>query len=329
MPTLPPSLAELLDCFRACFTAPTFQTLCALTTGFLAQTGPRTITGMLADARLAGRWHHSRAHRFFSHARWSADQVGLALLEVITARLLGPGAPLRLVVDDTLFHRSGRKVFGVAWHHDPAAKGGRRIAWGNNWVVLGVLVHLPFLPQRAVCLPVLARLWRPKHPDRTKLRLACALVTLVVERYPDRSVHLVADAAYAGRALRELPASVTVTVRMRADAALHQLPPPRTGKPGRPRSKGDRLPELIVIAALTATRWQPALVRRYGRTDRVELAVLRCLWPGVFGTRPVQVVLVRPPGAPDGYDLALATTDLDASAAGARSSALSPSGSAA
>jgi hypothetical protein len=112
---------------------------------------------------------------------------------VITARLLGPGAPLRLVVDDTLFHRSGRRVIGVAWHHDPAAKGGRRIAWGNNWVVLGVLVHLPFLPQRAVCLPVLARLWRPKHPDRTKLLLACALVTLVAEHYPDRSVHLVAD----------------------------------------------------------------------------------------------------------------------------------------
>jgi hypothetical protein len=43
--------------------------------------------------------------------------------------------------------------------------------------------------------------------------------------------------------------------------------------------------------------------------------VLRCLWPGVFGPRPVKVVLVRPPGAPDGYDLALATTDLDASAA--------------
>jgi hypothetical protein len=75
-----------------------------------------------------------------------------------------------------LFHRSGRKVFGVAWHHDPAAKGGRRLAWGNYWVVLGVLVHLPFLPQRAVCLPVLARLWRPKHPDRTKLQLACARV---------------------------------------------------------------------------------------------------------------------------------------------------------
>ncbi len=260
MPTLPPSLAELLDCFRPCFTAPTFQTLCALTTGFLAQTRPRTITGMLAGARLAGRWHHSRAHRFFSHARWSADQVGLALLEVITARLLGPDAPLRLVVDDTLFHRSGRKVFGVAWHHDPAAKGGRRIAWGNN-VGRARRAGPPAVPAAAGGVPAGARpAVAAQAPDRTKLRLACALVTLVAERYPDRSVHLVADAAYAGRALRELPASVTV--RMRADAALHQLPPPRTGKPGRPRSKGDRLPELIVIAALTATRWQPALVRR-------------------------------------------------------------------
>ena len=86
---------------------------------------------------------------------------------------------------------------------------------------------------------------------------------------------------------------MTVTVRMRADAALFQLPPPPTGRPGRPRSRGDRLPELIVIAALTATGWQHALVCRYGRTDPVELAVLRCLWPGVFGTRPVKVVLVR------------------------------------
>jgi hypothetical protein len=60
---------------------------------------------------------------------------------------------------------------------------------------------------------------------------------LVAERYPDRSVHLVADAAYAGRALRELPASVTVTVRMRVDAALHQLPPPRTGNPAGPAAK--------------------------------------------------------------------------------------------
>jgi hypothetical protein len=35
----------------------------------------------------------------------------------------------------------------------------------------------------------------------------------------------------------------------------------------------------------------------------------------VFGTRPVNVVLVRDPAAPDGFDLALVTTDLAATTA--------------
>src|SRR6266542_4622808 len=38
-------------------------------------------------------------------------------------------------------------------------------------------------------------------------------------------------------------------------------------------------------------------------------------WYGTFGPRPVQVVLVRAPGAPDGYDLALVSTDLGATPA--------------
>jgi hypothetical protein len=181
--------------------------------------------------------------------------------------------------------------------------------------VLGVLVRLPFLPQRAVCLPVLARLWRPHQPGRSKLDLACALVGLVAERDPDRRIHLVGDAAYAGRTLRKLPASVTATTRLRADAALYQLPPPRTGRAGRPRTKGDRLPELTVLAALVKVRWQQATVRCYDREQIVDLACWRCLWYGAFGRQPAQVVLVRPPGRVDGCDVALVSTDLAATPA--------------
>jgi hypothetical protein len=45
------------------------------------------------------------------------------------------------------------------------------------------------------------------------------------------------------------------------------------------------------------------------------VAHFTCLWPSVFGARPVHVVLVRDPDAPDGFDLALVSTDLDATAA--------------
>jgi hypothetical protein len=317
MPTwsLPRSLADLLIVFGPCFTAPTFRTFCGLVTGFLAQPGRHTVTGMLVGARLAGRWHHTRAHRFFAAARWSPDALGLLLVDLIATWLLDRQAPLHLVIDDTLFRRSGRKVWGTAWHHDPLARGRKQVAWANSWVVVGVLVRLPFLPQRAVSLPVLARLWRPHQPGRSKLDLACALVGLVAERDPDRRIHLVGDAAYAGRALRELPASVTVTTRLRADAALYELPPPRTGRPGRPRTKGDRLPELTVLAALVKVRWQQATVRCYDREQVVDLACWRCLWYGTFGRQPVQVVLVRPPGRVDGYDVALVSTDLAATPA--------------
>jgi DDE superfamily endonuclease len=334
MPTwgLPRSLGDLLACFQGCFTAPTFRTFTALVAGFLAQPGRRTVTGMLAGflaqpgrrtvtgmlagARLAGRWHHARAHRFFAAARWSADALGLAVCDLIVGRLLAADAPLLLVADDSLFKRRGRKVFGTSWHYDAAASGRRHTAWGNCWVVVGVLVRLPFVPHRQVCLPVLARLWQPRQPGRSKLDLACELVRLVCGRYPDRQVHLVGDAAYAGRALRALPEGVTVTTRLRADAALYQLPPPRRpGQRGRPRVRGDRLAELVVLAAQTSRAWRQVTVACYGKPRTVQLHSLVCLWYAVFGAQPVRVILVREPGQPDGYELALVATDLTATPA--------------
>ena len=85
-PSLPRWLADLLIVFGPCFTAPTFATFRAMVTGFLAQPGLRTVTGMLTGARLAGRRHHDLAYRFFATARWSADQLGLVLLDLICAR---------------------------------------------------------------------------------------------------------------------------------------------------------------------------------------------------------------------------------------------------
>jgi len=95
----------------------------------LAQPGARTVCGMLAGARLAGRWHHSRAHRFFAVARWSPDQLGLGLLAVICVRLVVPDSPLLVVVDDTLYRRAGRKVWGppgITTRSPPAARAATR-----------------------------------------------------------------------------------------------------------------------------------------------------------------------------------------------------------
>lgn len=107
--SVPASLWTLLSAFRSCFRAPTFTTFVALVVGFIAQTGQRTVCGMLVGAGLERVWAHDRAHRFFATARWCADEVGLALAALIVQVLLPPDAPLVVAVDDTLFRRSGKR----------------------------------------------------------------------------------------------------------------------------------------------------------------------------------------------------------------------------
>ncbi|WP_248965938.1 transposase [Sphaerisporangium perillae] len=46
----------------------------------------RTVCGMLLGAGLERVWHHCRAHRFFSTARWRTDTVGLVLCDLVVAR---------------------------------------------------------------------------------------------------------------------------------------------------------------------------------------------------------------------------------------------------
>jgi hypothetical protein len=313
MPTIPGSFAALLDRFRGCFTAPTFTTFTALCAGLLAQPGSGTVTGMLTGARLAGIWHHARAHRFFTHARWRPDHLGLLLCDLIVDQLLGADQPILLAVDDTLFHRASRRLPLAAFHHDPTAPAGRRIGWGHCWVVVGILVRLPFIGHRQVCLPVLVRLWHPRDPDHTKLVLAHQMLRLVAARHPHRHLHVVADAAYAGSSPLGLPARVTLTSRLRRDAALYGLPAARQpGQRGRPRRKGDRLPTLERLADLASTTWQPATVRRYNKTATVTLTAITCLWYHVHRACPVRIVLVREHGHTTGFDLAMVSTDLKA-----------------
>ena len=104
---------------------------------------------------------------------------------------------------------------------------------------------------------------------------------------------------------------MTWTTRLRKDAALHGLPPARTGRRGRPREKGDRLPSLAKLAAATA--FTQVTVTRYGKTETIAAAAVTCLWYSVFGTRrsPSSSSGTSPP---PGYDLALVTTDPDTAA---------------
>jgi hypothetical protein len=78
---------------------------------------------MLAGAGLACCWSHDRAHRFFSRARWSPDELGLAAAKLVAALLVPAGEPVVVAIDDTLFRRRGKKVWAASWFHDGSAPG--------------------------------------------------------------------------------------------------------------------------------------------------------------------------------------------------------------
>jgi hypothetical protein len=170
--TVPASLLAVLGSLRGCFTYPGFTTFAALVTGLIANTGRGTVTGMLLGANLTRHWSHDRAHAFFARASWDAQTLGAALSHLVVRHLVPDGAPLTVAVDDTLFKRRGKKVFGACWQHDGSATGRDGIGYGTCFVVLGLIVDLPFLT-RPLCLPIAARLHRPRQGP-TKVELAAS-----------------------------------------------------------------------------------------------------------------------------------------------------------
>lgn len=322
-PTIPSSVTELLSALRPCFTAPSFRTFCGLAAGLAGQPRRRTVVGMLLGAGLARSWPHDRAHYFFARARWEADELGLAVARLAVLLLVPAGAPLTVAVDDSLFRRAGRKVHGAAWQYDGSSPSRTKVSFGTCFVTCGLVVYLPFLA-RPVCLPVLARLVLPRAkagPGKaaasrrrdaapgSKTAAAAALVTKLAAAVPGRRLHVVADAAYHGPALKGLPPAVTWTTRLPANAVLYAPAPGRRPGPGRPALKGARLGTPAQLAAAVA--WGRGTVHAYGRSQDTRLAAVTCLWHGCLGTRTVRVILAR-----DGRHplLALVTTDLTATA---------------
>ena len=301
--TLPASWRSLLDVFRPAFRrGSTFALFALLATGLAARTTRRTVVGMLAGAGMAAAVSFHSACRFFSHHAWDVDPIGLVLARLIVDRLLPDGAPITVVVDDTLFRRWGPKVHAAFWTHDGSAQDPNALGRGNRWVIVGIVVTLPFCT-RPVCLPVLLRLWRGKG-TASPVQLAGEMISLLAQAFPNRLLHGVGDAAYHGKAL--LVEHTTITTRLPVNAALYAPAPPSTGRRGRPRLKGNRLghpgrPRRN--RRLAAGHADPRTAER----DTVEIALCDAIWYGAFGNTEGRTVLVRDLGSDK--VLAIFTTD--------------------
>ena len=107
------SFMPLLQVFTAAMTKPTGESLKQLVAGWIFAPR-RNIFGALRATEPTK--HHSAYHRIFANARWSIDQVGLAIFDLIVK--LTNQDTYYLVGDDTLIHKTGLKVYGAGMHRD-------------------------------------------------------------------------------------------------------------------------------------------------------------------------------------------------------------------
>jgi DDE superfamily endonuclease len=254
------------------------------------------------------RFH--RYHRVLSRASWSSLEASRVLLRLLVETFVPEGDPLVVGIDETLQRRYGKKISARGVYRHPVLSTHENIvkSSGLRWVCVMLLVEVPWA-SRVWALPFLSALapsegYAAKRGRRHKKITEWAWQLLLVVRrwYPQRAIVATADRAYdASLKLldrwRKLRNPITFITRLRLDAALYEpAPPRRPHQIGRPRIKGERLPNLSVVSEDPNTVWKPTKIANwYGSGERVvEVASETAVWysTGLFAV-PVRWVLVR------------------------------------
>ena len=299
---------HLLAAFRGVFTSFSFAIFLCLSCAWALCPGRHTITRLYVIAEPAREKAHDAYHRFFREGAWSMAALWKTLARILVA-MLYQKKPIPLDLDDTLFHRCGRKVKGAAWWRDAVRSTGQKVvhAFGLNLVVLTLRIDPPWGGE-PLGLPVNMRLHRKHGPNL--LELAEEMVEEFISWFSSRQFELCGDGFFAPMT-GLLPARVRFTSRMRKDAALYEAPPERRkGQRGRPRKKGKRLPTPEQMA------WDPAgwrLVETSERGKRKQrlVKVGDVLWYKVLPNRLVRLVISCDPLGKERDDFFF-TTDLEA-----------------
>jgi hypothetical protein len=324
--TLPPKMVQALAPFAPLFSKRVWQHAQLLLVGAILTPGRRTVSSALRAMGLDQHKRFHRYHRVLSRARWSSLEASRILLGLLLEAFVGEG-PIILGIDETLERRWGKKISARGVYRDPVRSTHENFvkSSGLRWVCVMLLVEIPWA-SRVWALPFLSALapserYAAKRGRRHKKITEWAWQLLLVVRrwHPQREIVAVADRAYASLKLlescRKLSDPITFVSRLRLDAALYEpAPPRRPGQIGRPRLKGERLPNLSEVAEAPKTVWKPTTIANwYGSGERmVEIASKTAVWysTGLFAV-PLRWVLVRDPEG-EFKTQALLCTDLGA-----------------
>jgi len=295
---LPQPVRTIFDPLEPTFSRSVHRRFILLALAAILTLGGRTITNLLRVLDALAPGHSCSYHRVFARDRWSLASLARRYVSAVFASFV-PRGPILLAGDDTVTEHPGPHVYGKGRHRDPVRSTHSYTAfrWGHKWVVLALLVPVPWATRRWA-LPILVALYRPKQENqnqgkrhKTPPQLLGQLVRTLMRWFPDRTFVVTADGNYATHELAELaartPRRLTWVSLFYPNANLVEPPPPYAGT-GRPRIKGEDLPDPAVVVASTQHR-QTLDVAWYGGGRRqVEIVTGTGLW--YKKTRPLVTV---------------------------------------
>ena len=255
-------ILPVLAHFAAAFTAPTFLRVQDLVAAAILAPGRRTVANLLRTLGPLASVCPSTYRRVLSSARWSIFRLSCVLTRSVIERFC-PDGPLVLVGDDTVDGHRGKRVHGKGRHRDPVRSSHTHTVWryGHKWVVLCILVRLPFA-SRPWALPVLIDLYTDPDTSRslrrrhlTPAQRMIRLLRIFRRRLPDRALLFVGDGGFSSHEMaRSCRAMSIALVGLSAgDTALYEPPGAYQGR-GRPRVKGAKLPGPAAAVAGSVAR---------------------------------------------------------------------------
>ena len=292
---LPEPVLAVFEPLAPALTRPTYHRFVLLALAAILTVGGRTISNLLRCLGALAPGHFSSYHRVLSHRRWSSRTLARRYIAAVLARF-APQGSVEVASDDSVTEHPGAKVYGKGCHRDPvrSTRSFTAFRWGHKWVVLALLVCLPYC-RRRWALPLMVALYRPKPDDdpaaddqgrpqrshKTPADLLGQMLRILMRWFPDRTFVCSADGNYATHELAELaaknPKRLKFVSKFYEDANLFELPPTYSGN-GRPRVKGKELPKPAQVVGDTPTGSVLDVAWYGGERRKVEVVTGRGYW---------------------------------------------------
>lgn len=244
------------------------------------------------------------------------------LFEVAQKSVLEELKPDQMIVahlDDTIFKKTGKKIYGTAWRRDPLGPPFHtNFIWGQRFLQISMALpdqenncQSKAIPIDLHHCPTLKKL--PKDADQAQqktfkeeqriaklskqgsLRIEALRNKLDLQGAKQRELVISVDGSYTNETiLKSLAHRVTLIGRIRKDAKLYTLPGEHPAK-GRKKVYGDRIPSPEQIRKSDDIPWQTVNAWSAGKSHEFNVKVIKNLrWRAAGKNFTLQLIVIRP-----------------------------------